>query len=84
MMLDTLTRSADLLPAIDYQKPSGEPYGRNTTDAMIRGVHNAVHGTGADNRGTCLIPSVPIRLDTAKVTCSVSLCVHTTFERSTG
>ena len=44
MMLDTLTRSADLLPAIEYAKPTVEPYGRNTTDAMIRGVHNAVHG----------------------------------------
>jgi type III pantothenate kinase len=43
-MLDSLTNSADLLPSIDYLRPEGEPFGRNTTDAMLRGVHNAIHG----------------------------------------
>ena len=43
-MLDSLTNSADLLPSIDYLRPEGEPFGRNTTDAMLRGVHTAIHG----------------------------------------
>ena len=34
-MLDSLTDSADLLPSIDYRRPDGEPFGRNTTEAML-------------------------------------------------
>ena len=43
-MLASLTDSADLLPSVDYLPPEGEPFGRNTTDAMLRGVHTAIHG----------------------------------------
>lgn len=43
-MLRTLASSTDLLPDLDYVAPEGDPWGRNTVDAMRRGVHGAVTG----------------------------------------
>lgn len=43
-MLRTLASSTDLLPELDYANPEGDPWGRNTVDAMRRGVHGAVTG----------------------------------------
>lgn len=47
-MLRTMAVSTDLLPDSGsergFEAPSGEPWGRNTIDAMHRGVHAAVTG----------------------------------------
>lgn len=43
-MLKTLAESTDLLPDLDFTPPEGEPWGRNSIDAMQRGVHGAVFG----------------------------------------
>ncbi len=43
-MLRTLAASTDLLPDLEFVEPEGEPWGRNTADAMRRGVHGAVTG----------------------------------------
>ncbi|MBC03844.1 MAG: hypothetical protein CMJ34_11175 [Phycisphaerae bacterium] len=43
-MLRTMAMSTDLLPDEGFEVPTGEPWGRNTIDAMRRGVHAAVSG----------------------------------------
>lgn len=43
-MLRTMAISTDLLPDEGFEVPTGEPWGRNTIDAMRRGVHAAVSG----------------------------------------
>lgn len=43
-MLRTLATSTDLLPDLEFAEIEGDPWGRNTVDAMRRGVHGAVTG----------------------------------------
>lgn len=43
-MLHTMAMSTNLLPDEGFKVPDGEPWGRNTVDAMRRGVHAAVAG----------------------------------------
>ena len=43
-MLRTMAVSTDLLPDEGFEAPTGEPWGRNTIDAMRCGVHAAVTG----------------------------------------
>jgi len=43
-MLRTLADSTDLLPDLEFAAIEGDPWGRNTVDAMRRGVHGAVTG----------------------------------------
>ncbi len=44
MQLDALQAGTDALPELRFEKPTGEPYGRNTASAMQRGVFHGVRG----------------------------------------
>ena len=44
MQLDSLSEGTDALPELVFEKPTGEPYGRNTASAMQRGVFHGVRG----------------------------------------
>ncbi|MBL9121648.1 MAG: type III pantothenate kinase [Phycisphaerae bacterium] len=44
MQLKALHQHTDALPAIEFRKPTGEAWGRNTVDAMLRGVYEGVRG----------------------------------------
>jgi type III pantothenate kinase len=44
MQLRALHEHTDALPAITFRKPSDEAWGRNTSEAMLRGVYEGVRG----------------------------------------
>ena len=44
MQLDALHAGTDALPQLNFSKPEGEPFGRNTASAMQRGVYHGVRG----------------------------------------
>ena len=44
MQLDALHTGTDALPQLNFSKPDGEPFGRNTASAMQRGVYHGVRG----------------------------------------
>jgi type III pantothenate kinase len=44
LQLVALHEHTDALPLIEFRAPSDEPWGRNTTEAMLRGVYEGVRG----------------------------------------
>ena len=44
MQLDSMTDGTEALPPIDFKRPEGEPFGRNTADAMLRGAYHGARG----------------------------------------
>lgn len=44
MQLDAMHEGTDALPELDFAVPEGDPFGRNTADAMQRGVYNGIRG----------------------------------------
>ena len=44
MQLDSMTNGTEALPSIDFKRPEGEPFGRNTASAMLRGVYHGARG----------------------------------------
>jgi len=44
MQLDSMTNGTEALPPIDFSRPEGEPFGRNTADAMLRGAYYGARG----------------------------------------
>ncbi|MBC24496.1 MAG: hypothetical protein CMJ32_11365 [Phycisphaerae bacterium] len=44
MMLESLASRTDALPLVELESISGEPFGKNTTDAIQRGVQSAIQG----------------------------------------
>jgi type III pantothenate kinase len=44
MQLEAMHTGTDALPQLNFAKPDGEPFGRNTASAMQRGVYHGVRG----------------------------------------
>ncbi|MDZ4756153.1 MAG: type III pantothenate kinase [Phycisphaerae bacterium] len=44
LQLKSLHEHTDALPLIQFRVPDGEPWGRNTSEAMLRGVYEGVRG----------------------------------------
>jgi type III pantothenate kinase len=44
MQLKALHEHTDALPMVEFRKPIGDAWGRNTVDAMLRGVYEGVRG----------------------------------------
>lgn len=44
MQLKALHEHTDALPAVAFRKPVGDAWGKNTTEAMLRGVYEGVRG----------------------------------------
>jgi type III pantothenate kinase len=44
LQLKSLHEHTDALPTVEFRKPSGEAWGRNTVEAMLRGVYEGVRG----------------------------------------
>lgn len=44
MQLKALHEHTDALPAVAFRKPTGDAWGKNTTEAMLRGVYEGVRG----------------------------------------
>lgn len=44
MQLRALHRDTDMLPELTFRRPSTEPFGRSTAEAMLIGVHHGIRG----------------------------------------
>ena len=44
MQLEAMGRGTDLLDAVNFSPPQGDAFGRNTTEAMLRGVYHGIRG----------------------------------------
>lgn len=44
LQLRALHEHTDALPLVDFRRPSDDPFGRNTAEAMLRGVFEGVRG----------------------------------------
>ena len=44
MQLRSMHRETDMLPELSFRRPSGEPFGRSTAEAMLIGVHDGIRG----------------------------------------
>lgn len=44
MQLDSMHRETDALPDIEFIRPSDDPFGRSTTQAMLHGVYHGIRG----------------------------------------
>lgn len=44
MQLASLQRDTAMLPRVDFEAPGSDPFGRNTREAMLRGVYHGIRG----------------------------------------